>query len=287
MTRSRSRTDPARAHPNTDKTASGIRIRNAGPAVLDGTELTKAGTEPNTARRALQLRPRLEAALALLGSAQVLADVGCDHGRFGAAALIRGHAGRVIASDVSLPSLEKARLLAEKLGLTDRFDFRAADGLAALTAGEADAAAILGMGGELIAAILEAGADAAHRFGRIVMQPMRGEAELRQYLYENGYAIDDEAVVFDAGRYYQLISAHYCPENAGSLPPYWPENWYQFGPKAFLKREKELEPMLRRYLSVMNKKLASSAASPAALVREAENTETLIGMIGRQTQTED
>ena len=35
---------------------------------------------------------------------------------------------------------------------------------------------------------------------------------LRKYLCENGFKITDEAVVFDGGKYYQILSAEYTGE---------------------------------------------------------------------------
>ena len=229
----------------------------------------------------------MEAALDLLGEQDVLADIGCDHGFFFAAALKRGLCRSVIASDISAPSLEKARRLAEKEELTGRIEFRCCDGFVGFTPGEATGAALLGIGGELIVSILKRGKDAAQSFGRIVMQPMRGEAELRQYLYENGYAVRDEAVVFDAGRYYQLIAVNYAPDEAAALPPDWPEGYYQFGPVALEKREPELLPMLNRYKAVMDRKLAAAARNgsiPPALTREAECTKRIIGLCTARTE---
>jgi len=225
------------------------------------------------------LRPRLRCALGLLGEVGVLADIGCDHGRFGVQALKEGLCKKVFASDISAPSLNKARILAEKCGLEDRFEFRCCGGFGGYAACEADAAVLLGMGGELIADILESGKYIAQKLSRIVMQPMRGEAELREYLYKNGYHILDEAVCLDAGRYYQLIAASYEPENSEPLPSFFPEGWYQFGAKALMKREELLLPMMERYLGIMEAKLENAAKRgepPEALVREVGNTKKLI-----------
>lgn len=38
--------------------------------------------ESSSTKRSVSLHPRLEAAAALLGKTSVLADIGCDHGRF-------------------------------------------------------------------------------------------------------------------------------------------------------------------------------------------------------------
>ncbi len=227
------------------------------------------------------MSPRPEAALRLLGKTGTLADIGCDHGKFGAAALERGLADKVIAGDISAPSLRKAGRLAEKEGLSARMELRLCSGFSAFEPGEADAAVLLGMGGELIVSILEASPAVVRSLERIVMQPMRGEAELRRYLYLNGFAVLDEAVTFDNGRYYQLIAAKYCPGEAAPLPDYWPKDYYQFGPKAFSKREENFLPLLERYRAIMEKKLAAARKNgrddpPPALVFEESCTAELI-----------
>ena len=79
--------------------------------------------------------------------AGVVADIGCDHGQLCCALLQRDAEARCVASDVSAPSLQKARELAQAVGLVERISFRCGDGLSVLEAGEAEAVALLGMGG--------------------------------------------------------------------------------------------------------------------------------------------
>ena len=72
---------------------------------------------------------RLSAVLRMLGKAELVADIGCDHGYLSAALLSEGRTERVIASDVSAVSCEKAARLAGSLGLSDRMKVVKADGL--------------------------------------------------------------------------------------------------------------------------------------------------------------
>lgn len=116
--------------------------------------------------------------------------------------------------------------------------------------GETDKAVILGMGGEVIRSILSRSDSFARSLECIVMQPMRGEAELRSYLYSNNYRIIDEAVVFDSGRYYQLISAK---NGAPCQLPDCFEKGFQFGAEAFNKRDPMLLPLMQRYLCIIEK----------------------------------
>lgn len=226
---------------------------------------------------------RLSAALELLrsglcGRVDAVADIGCDHGKLSLAILEAGLADRVVASDISAASLGKTMAAADERGLSNRLCCRIADGFSACAAGEVQAAAICGMGGELIASIIEAHSVLARGLECIVMQPMRGEAELREYLYTHSYRIFAERVVCDGGRYYQLMAARSgSPE---PLPGGWPKGYYQFGALAYERGEAELEPMLRRYLGIMQRKLESSPGkAPASLVREIECSEKILELI--------
>ena len=155
----------------------------------------------------IRLRPRLQAAADMINGSHLAADIGCDHGRLSVALLQQGRADRVIASDISAPSLQKATELAALCGLGSRLTTVLSDGMAHLGPDEADAIAICGMGGELIARILEANLPAAKNARCITMQPMRGIEELRQFLRKNEFRIIDERLVLDAGRIYQIIGA--------------------------------------------------------------------------------
>ena len=77
--------------------------------------------------------------------APVAADVGCDHGFLTAKLLEIVPGLTMLASDVSAPSLEKARRLLGARGLSERANITVADGLSAVDR-PVDAVMILGMG---------------------------------------------------------------------------------------------------------------------------------------------
>lgn len=227
---------------------------------------------------------RLKAVFELMGESSLAADVGCDHGYLAAALIMSGRADRVIASDISPASVRKAAALAQSLGVSDRLIAVRADGLSAVPAdAEGFTVAVCGMGGELIAKLLEANRSVSERASRIVMQPMRGEAELREYLLTNGFGILDERVVLDSGRYYQVIAARYgAPVE---LPEGFPVGFYRFGPVMASRPEPCLMPLLRHYLAVHEGELEKAAArgrTPEPLVREAANTRRLIEFVERK-----
>ncbi|MBO6061625.1 MAG: Nif3-like dinuclear metal center hexameric protein [Clostridia bacterium] len=227
---------------------------------------------------------RLRAVYELIGQARIVADIGCDHGFLSAALLKNGRAERVIASDISGPSVQKAMTLAENSGLSGKMEVVRADGLSAVPVVEPGLKiAICGMGGELIARILENGREAAESAELIVMQPMRGEAELREYLFSHGYGTVDERVVFDSGRYYQVISAKYGV--SCELPEGFPPGFMRFGPVMASRPEPMLLPLLKHYRAVYEGELRLArqrGREPEPLLRELENTDRLITFVERR-----
>ena len=81
-------------------------------------------------------RERLDCAIELLSGAQVVADVGCDHGRLSCALIQRDLAQHCIAIDISEPSLKKAERLIRQIGAQDRVETRLGDGLMPLAEGK-------------------------------------------------------------------------------------------------------------------------------------------------------
>ena len=230
-------------------------------------------------RNCVQLRPRLQAAADMIKNAEHAADIGCDHGKLSVALLQQGRAKTVTASDISAPSLEKARLLAQKCGLSDRMHTVVSDGITHLVPGMADAIIIAGMGGELIAKILSAAPDVAHSTKAIVMQPMRGVEELRRFLRENRFRIIDERLMLDTGRIYQIISA--IPGEPDAIPSWFPKDEYSLGHMMFEKGDPLLLPLLEQYKAGHVRRLAQAerkGVSPDALLDIINRADTLINL---------
>ena len=139
------------------------------------------------------LTHRLETIALLCDGARVAADIGCDHGRLSCALIKQYGVKKVLASDISEISVQKTRTLAAKCGIGEN-ELTAVrrDGLIGLSCGDADTLVISGMGGELIADIIDRNKPLALSCERIIMQPQRGVEELRAYLRANGFAIYDE-----------------------------------------------------------------------------------------------
>lgn len=225
----------------------------------------------------VHLRPRLLAAAKFVSGCDTVADIGCDHGRLSAALLQRSLARQVIASDISADSLQKARELALRCGFSEeQLSFHVSDGLSHLSPGEADALVFAGMGGELIAKLLDAGEATAKTTKRIIMQPMGGTKELRRFLYENGYAITDEAMVLDAGRYYQILLAVPSPGQSADIPS---DAVLEFGPLLFARRDPCLRNALIRCVEGRRRRMRKAEKNgviPPQLAHELSGAEALL-----------
>ena len=104
----------------------------------------------------LTLTPRLQAIADRVPQGARLADIGTDHGHLPLRLLTQNRLTCAIASDLREGPLDHARDNARFHGLTDRVSFRLASGLEGIAPDECDTISIAGMGGETIAAILEA-----------------------------------------------------------------------------------------------------------------------------------
>ena len=207
--------------------------------------------------RSVNLTPRLNAALEMLAGFDTVADIGCDHGRLTAALLQRHVCKRVIASDVSCPSLDKARSLIDHIGLSNRVSFREGDGCSVLSPGECDALALLGMGGKLMMRILEACSVPLAGAKAIVLQPMRAQEDIRRYLHQNGFRIVCDRIILDHGRLYQVLKA--VPDSSQErLPDGFPVDFYDVGYRTFADRDELLPALCMQQLAAHKKMLCTA-----------------------------
>lgn len=148
---------------------------------------------------------RLSLIIDMLPPSRIIADIGTDHGRLGAQLILSGKCDKIWFSDISAPSLDKARALCKRLSLTKQSEFFVSDGAKAFPHAP-DAAVIAGMGGATISEIIR-GAGEKLKGSTLVLQPNVYIYEVRKTLCECGYKIIDEKCVIAAKRKYILICA--------------------------------------------------------------------------------
>ena len=215
----------------------------------------------------------------MIKSDAVTADIGADHGKLSIALLQSGKTRHVLASDISEASLDKARALARSCGQTANIDFFVSPGLSHIMPGSVDSIVLAGMGGEQIADILEVHPEAARSAKQLVMQPMRGTAELRLYLHTHGYRTLDERIVLDAGRYYPLLCAADGPPERFVSEPVPAALLVPYGALPILRRDPLMLSMLRAYRSGHTRRLEKAQArgrTPQSLVKILQDLDILI-----------
>jgi len=200
----------------------------------------------------IALDPRLSMIARLVGSCETCADIGCDHGRLGAFLLQQKQCRRVVLTDISAPSLNKARALIGNLGLEDRAAFAVGSGALAL-AGPVDCAVIAGMGGVTIAGVIREGREKLGN-ARLILQPNVAAPQLRQALSACDYEIYDEHVAQDGRRNYVVI----CARPGKSE---YTEMQQVVGPVLLARLPEELTPYAKFRLRVARKALTGAQSS--------------------------
>lgn len=152
-----------------------------------------------------QLDERLQKAAKFFPACAYGADIGADHGRLSCFLLAKNRCERMCVSDLSAPSLEKAKRLIAMHGMAERADFRVGNGLMVLQE-KADAMAVLGMGGKTIAQIITEGKEKLQ--GATLILSAHTEVHLLRKAIENiSYRIEKEDIAHAGGRFYIIIRA--------------------------------------------------------------------------------
>ena len=174
----------------------------------------------------VKLTPRLMTAVSYVRGDRLLADVGTDHaylpiylceqGKLTPVSAGNGETLCAIASDIHKGPVERADQHIAAAGLTNRIKTKQTDGLRGLDVYDPADIVIFGMGGELIATILQ-DSPWVNRVGkRLILQPMTHAEKLREYLLTAGFSIVGETLSGEGERIYQTICAEPTP---GANPP--------------------------------------------------------------------
>lgn len=184
----------------------------------------------------MELSKRLQAISDMVSEGNRLVDIGTDHGYIPIDLLKKGRIVSAIAMDVREGPLKRAEDHIQAYCLEDKAVCRLSDGFSMYQKGEADTAVIAGMGGALMAHILEAGADKLPE--ELVLQPQSEWYKVRKFLQEHDYRIAEEEMLKEDGKYYVVIKAVSGQEEPLS------ETEILYGPFLLAKRH----PVLQEYL---------------------------------------
>ena len=152
----------------------------------------------------MKLTNRLNTVVCLV-TGKTVADVGCDHGKVPIKLILDGKCDNVIASDVNKGPADACRKNVAKFGLSDKIDIRCGSGISVLKPYEVETVVVAGMGGELIADIIDSQKEIADSVKEFVLQPMTSEEVLRDFLQKNGYSINCEKLAQEGNKIYVIM----------------------------------------------------------------------------------
>ncbi|MEE1315329.1 MAG: class I SAM-dependent methyltransferase [Faecalimonas sp.] len=157
----------------------------------------------------MELSKRLQAVADLLCSSglelQSIADVGTDHGYLPIYLVSTDRCKKAFAMDINKGPLGRAEAHIAAYGLGGQIETRLSDGVQALEVGEADSVICAGIGGALAVRILMQGEAVFRSLKCFLLQPQSELWKVREFLFENGYRIVAEDMVFEDGKFYPMM----------------------------------------------------------------------------------
>lgn len=209
------------------------------------------------------LGPRLFAAASLVRAGARVADVGTDHAYLPISLCLDGKVSGGVVSDINRGPIERARENINKYGLGNRLSAVLTDGLHGIEQYAPDDILILGMGGELIASIIEQAPWTKKAGIRLCLQPMTHPEHLRAFLCENGYAIIDERIAREDRKIYQIILAEYSGEQQTLS-----EEELLLGKINIARGGEELVALADSYVAVLEKRIKGIESAGATATKQ-------------------
>lgn len=215
----------------------------------------------------MKLKKRLSAAAELVPEGARLLDIGTDHGFLPIALMERQRIQHGIAVDIGEGPLQRAREHIEAAGLSGEIETRRSDGFSEIAPGEADTAAILGMGGALIRRIVSEGNPREKGIRLLILGPQSEVPETRRFLLASGYEIERERLILEDGKYYALLRVRLEPQE----PPHpYTEEELLLGGKLLPEDQATYEAFLRYRRTVVEGILEELSAAAASEERREE-----------------
>ncbi len=155
----------------------------------------------------LKLSRRLSALAQWVPQGARFADIGTDHALLPVYLASSGKISCAVAGDVHDGPVEAARRQVLEAGLEAVVSVRLGDGMSVLTPGEVDTVTIAGMGGSLMARILDQAGDRLSGVSTLILSPHVAEEAVRRWLVLHDYVMDQEMLLEEDGVIYTLMRA--------------------------------------------------------------------------------
>lgn len=148
----------------------------------------------------MKLDRRMTALLSEIPKNKNLADIGADHGYVSLSFALNNPNNLIVGSDISEKSIEKAKITAKKLNLSNYYT-KIGFGLEPIQSFDIDVVLISGMGGEEIIKIL----DNCKKYPFYVLSPQKNSDKVRLYLKNNNLKAIKDYKVYSDEKFYDII----------------------------------------------------------------------------------
>ncbi|EEW53341.1 hypothetical protein HMPREF0494_1485 [Limosilactobacillus antri DSM 16041] len=224
---------------------------------------------------AQHLSKRLALVASFVPQGARLADIGSDHAYLPAALALAGKIKLAVAGEVVAGPYQNMVNEIQQNGLDGQIIPRLADGLAAVHPEDhVDTVVIAGMGGTLIADILERGQEQLAGVQRLILQPNVGEARLRAWLQAHRYQIMAERLLEEDGHIYEIIVAE------PSLVPFrYSDYELEFGPLLLEEKGPVFTQKWRDYIqrqTAVLRQIEAAKQPPVAKVKQLQSAISLV-----------
>lgn len=219
----------------------------------------------------MKLSDRLESVAAMISDSIPVVDVGTDHAYLPVSLVQRGKTPCALCSDLRRGPIDRARQNIKEAQVEDRVKAVLCDGVPPLSSLDEElrggALVIAGMGGPLMASILEKASDRLDFFSEIIAEPQSDLSTFRKCLSSLGFAITEENMIREDGKYYPIIKA-----KRAKTPSDLSEMAYAFGPCLIAAKHPILKEYAEKQLCVTENLLTqmASVSGDKARQRKAE-----------------
>ena len=191
-----------------------------------------------------KLSKRLAAVAGMVKPCGCAADIGTDHAYVPIYLCQNNIVQKAVAGDVSKGSAQKAADNIDLCGMSDRVFARCGDGLKIIKKEDQVSCLIIaGMGGMLMCDIIQGG-DISD-ISQLVLQPQKDIPAVRRFIHSIGFEIENEIMLCEDNKYYNIISAVRGREVYG-------EKGYELGKILIENKDKTLKAWIENEIRKCN-----------------------------------
>lgn len=173
-----------------------------------------------------------------------IADIGTDHAYIPIYLCQLNKIDFCLACDINKGPLEIANCNIKKYKYENIIHTLLCDGIEKIIPNSVDTLIIAGMGGQLIIDILDKNRELLKSIKQLVLQPQLDIYSVRKYIHKIGFRIDNEQMIVDNKKYYNIINAILGNEE------YTKDEYYTFGKVLIDNKSK----VLKEYIDLQIKK---------------------------------